>query len=88
MSPDYESDMVMQAWYYRQRNKHGYLVQRHLLETTEVFHYYCLYTLKKDFIYLFLEREEGKEKRGRETSIDCLLHDANRGPSPQPRHVP
>ena len=50
---------------------------------------------KKDFIYLLLEREEGRErerkggrKRGRETSIDCLSHAPNQGPAPQPQHVP
>ena len=29
-----------------------------------------------------------KEKRGRETSLSCLLHVSNRGPGPQTRHVP
>ena len=43
----------------------------------------------KDFIYLFLETGEGREKRGRETSIhDCLLCAPYWGPGPKPRHVP
>ena len=44
----------------------------------------------KDFIYLFLGREEGREKeRGRETSVcGCLLRAHYWGPGPQPRHVP
>ena len=50
--------------------------------------------LKKDFIYSFLERGEGKE-RGRETlmcernsSIGCLSHAPNQGLGLQPRHMP
>ena len=49
---------------------------------------------KKDFIYLFLERVERREKvRERnfdmqDTSIGCLLHAPSWGPGPQPRHVP
>ena len=46
--------------------------------------------LKKDFICLFLERREGREKEKHrcesETSINCLSH-ANQGPGPQLRHV-
>ena len=44
----------------------------------------------KDFIYLFLEREEGKEKeRERETSMwGCLSHAPHWRPGPQPGHVP
>ena len=44
-----------------------------------------------DFIiYLFLEREEGREgERGRETSMcGCLSCTPYWGPGPQPRHVP
>ena len=42
----------------------------------------------KDFIYLFLERGEGRE-RGRETSMcGCLSRAPYWGPGPQPRHVP
>ena len=47
----------------------------------------------KDFIYLFLERGEGREKEkekhrcARETSISCLLHAPTWGPGLQPRHV-
>ena len=46
------------------------------------------------FIYLFLQRGSTGERQGekhqceRETSISCLLHAANWGPGPQPRHVP
>ena len=41
-----------------------------------------------DFIYLFLERGEGRE-RGRETSMcDSLLHIPYCGPDQQPRHTP
>ena len=42
----------------------------------------------KDFIYLILERGEGKEK-GRETSMcGCLLRAPYWGPGLHPRHVP
>ena len=42
-----------------------------------------------DFIYLFLERGEGREKRGRETSAYvCLSCAPNWEPGPQPRHMP
>ena len=45
--------------------------------------------LKKDFIYLFLGREEGRKKRGRETSMcGCLSPAPHWGPGPQPRPVP
>ena len=44
--------------------------------------------LKKDFIYLLLERREGRE-RGKETSVcGFLLHASYWGPGPHPRHVP
>ena len=48
----------------------------------------------KDFIYLFSERGEEKEKEGekhqcaRETSISCLSYTPNQGPNQQSRHVP
>ena len=50
----------------------------------------------KDFIYLFLDRGEGREKKGekaRETSmceryIYHLSHAPNWGASLQPRHAP
>ena len=50
----------------------------------------CISSLfKKDLIYLFLERGEGREKRGRETPVcSCLSHAPYWGPGPQPRHVP
>ena len=44
----------------------------------------------KDFIYLFLERGEGREKE-RERNINVWLPltcPHNWGPCPQPRHVP
>ena len=42
----------------------------------------------EDFIYLFVESGEEKEK-GRETSVcGCLLHALFWGPGLQPRHVP
>ena len=45
-------------------------------------------SLFKDFVYLFLERGEGREK-GRETSMcGCLSCAPTWGPGPQPRHVP
>ena len=51
---------------------------------------------KKDFIYLFVFRERGREgeREGekhqcvRETSISCLFYAPNQGPGLQPRHVP
>ena len=45
---------------------------------------------KKDFIYLFLERGEGREKE-RERNINVwlpLTYPPPWGPGPQPRHVP
>ena len=48
----------------------------------------------KDFIYLFLERGERRDKEREinidvwDTSISYLMHTPNRGPGPQPRHVP
>ena len=48
-----------------------------------------LFLLKKDFIYLFLEKGEGKRKRGRETSTcGWLLQAPYWGPGLQPAHVP
>ena len=51
--------------------------------------------LNKDFIYLFLERCERREKGGEkhrcggETSMGCLSHTPNQyGQNLQPRHVP
>ena len=45
------------------------------------------FLFKKYFIYLFLERGEGRE-RGRETSMcGCLLCAPYWGPGQQPRHV-
>ena len=41
----------------------------------------------KDFIYLFLERGEGREKR-KEPMYGSLSHAPYWGPGPQPRHVP
>ena len=43
---------------------------------------------KKDFIYLFLERGEGKEKERETLMCACLSHAPCWGPGPQPRHVP
>ena len=51
---------------------------------------------KKDCIHLFLETGEGREKerernitvRDSDPVIGCLSHAPNRGPGPQPRHVP
>ena len=48
----------------------------------------------KDFVYLFLERGEGRGRQGgkhwcmRETLIGCLLHTPSQGPSSKPRYVP
>ena len=44
--------------------------------------------IKKNFLNLFLERGEGKE-RGRETSMcGCLSYALHRGPNPKPRYLP
>ena len=48
---------------------------------------------KRYFIYLFLEREEGRKKGKQisvwlDTLICCLSNAPNWGPGPQPRHVP
>ena len=51
-------------------------------------HIYLTFIFFKDFIYLFLERGEGREKE-RETSMcGCLSHAPCWGPGLQPRHVP
>ena len=51
------------------------------------FHFDLLFFFKY-FIYLFLERGQGR-KRGRETSVcSCLLCTPYWGPDPQPRRVP
>ena len=52
-------------------------------------HNTSLFYFLKDFINLFLDREEGRE-RGTETSMcGCLLHAPHWGePGVQPRHVP
>ena len=43
----------------------------------------------EDFIYLFLERGEGKEKEGRETSVcGCFSCTPSWGPGLQPGHMP
>ena len=50
----------------------------------------CLGFLKnflKDFIY-FQREGKGGRKRGRETSVVCLLHALTWGPIPQPSRVP
>ena len=53
----------------------------------------CVYSFKKDFIYLFLERQEEREQ-GRERkanvwrSTSCLSHIPNWVSGLQPRHVP
>ena len=50
--------------------------------------FYFLFIFK-DFIYIFLERGEGRRKRGRETSMcGCLSHVPHWGPGWQPRHLP
>ena len=49
-----------------------------------------VFNFKKYFIYLFLERGEGREKKS-EGNISVwfpLTHTPYRGPGPQPRHVP
>ena len=54
---------------------------------TKVFIYF---NFLKDFIYLFLERGEGKEKE-RETNINvfgCILRTPYWRPGPHPKHVP
>ena len=47
------------------------------------------YIFFRDFIYLFVERGEGREKeRERNIICGCLLHAPYWGPGLQPRHVP
>ena len=61
----------------------GMLQQYQIALTT----FYFLNFLK-DFIYLFLDRGEGRE-RGKETSMcGCLSHTPYWGPGLQPRCVP
>ena len=43
---------------------------------------------KKDFIYLPLERGEGREKEREISMCGCLSHGPHQGPGLQPRHVP
>ena len=52
-----------------------------------IFGSFFSFLLLKSFMYLSLEREEGKAKE-RETLIVCLLHTPNQGAGPQSRHVP
>ena len=52
-----------------------------------------LFFFEKDFIYLFLERGKGREKgrevgRERNTTLVAPRTHPNRGPGPQPKHVP
>ena len=54
---------------------------------------FCLFIYLR--FHLFLERGEGREKKGgekhwcvRETSTGCLSHAPNRGPGPRSRHAP
>ena len=64
------------------RNKIGLEKPNHVYESREEG------ILFKDFIYLFLEKGEGREKE-REISIcGCLSCGPRWGPGPQPRHVP
>ena len=50
-------------------------------------HFFLLFL--NDFIYLFLDRGEGKEKeRGKTSMCGCLSSTPYRGPGLQPRHVP
>ena len=48
----------------------------------KLFHFF------KDFIYLFLEIGERKEKERKTSMCGCLSCAPYRGPGPQPRHVP
>ena len=50
--------------------------------------YYVFSLLFKDCIYLFLEREEGREKEERNINVWLLLMHPHWGPGLQPRHVP
>ena len=60
-----------------------------LLITCGWFISHTSFFLKKDFLYLFLERREGREKDRERTSMcGCPLHAPYRGPGLQPRHVP
>ena len=62
----------------------AYLTHSHLCFPFEVIYIFCF----KDFIYLFLERGEGR-KRGKETPVcGCLSSTPYWGPGLQPRHVP
>ena len=56
--------------------------------------HFCIistFLIYKDFIYLFLERGEGRETERKRNivvwEIDYLSHTPNPGPGPQPRHV-
>ena len=53
------------------------------------FKFYCA-LFKKDFIYLFLDRGEGREKEmeRKKSMRGCLLCAPHWGPGLQPRHVP
>ena len=52
------------------------------------------YLFLKKILFIFRERGSEREREGekhwcaRDTSIGCLLHAPNWGPSPQPKHVP
>ena len=73
--------------------------QKHMEPIEPIVKYICMSistAFFKDFIFILFFRERGKEGQGegeehqcaRETSFGCLSHAPNRGPGPQPRHVP
>ena len=71
-------------------------VLRHSKATWKQFCSFECFLLIKKIFYLFIFRKRGREGERetekhqcvRETSIGFLLHAPNRGPGPQPRHVP
>ena len=66
----------------------GNLELKTILRNLTWVQYFTESLFKKYFIYLFLEREEGR-KTGREISLcGCLSHAPYWRPGQQPRHVP
>ena len=46
------------------------------------------FLFSQNFIYLFLQRKEGRKERRKTSMCGYLLHLPYWGPGPQPRHVP
>ena len=64
-----------------------YVVEKEVPCHLAILHMFLKF-FKKTFIYLFLEREEGREKEREASDVWLLLFVSHCGPGPQPRRVP